>query len=94
MTRTLRLALKKEYFEAIRAGSKLEEYRLMTPYWITRLQGQTFDKIVLTWGYPKSGDTTRQIERKWNGYEMKTITHKHFGNVPHIVFAIDVSVSL
>lgn len=29
---TLTLALKGEYFDAIRAGTKLEEFRLVTPY--------------------------------------------------------------
>jgi ASC-1-like (ASCH) protein len=35
--KTLHLSLKREYFEAIRAGTKTEEYRLCTPYWQRRL---------------------------------------------------------
>lgn len=85
------LPLKAEYFDAIRDGSKLEEYRLVNDYWIKRLVGRSFSKIVLTKGYPKSGDAERRITRKWRGYVSKTITHPHFGDKPVDVFAIDVS---
>lgn len=37
MTATLRLPLKRQWFEMIRSGEKLEEYREITPYWIKRL---------------------------------------------------------
>lgn len=35
--RTLHLPLKREYFEAIRDGSKPEEFRLCTEHWRKRL---------------------------------------------------------
>ena len=54
--RTLTLPLKGEYFDAIKAGVKLEEFRAATPYWRRRLEGQGFDQIELTRGYPKRGD--------------------------------------
>lgn len=54
--RTLTLALKGEYFDAIKAGTKPEEFRQVTPYWRRRLEGQRFDRIELTRGYPKRAD--------------------------------------
>ena len=94
MTRTLTLPLKREYFEAIRDGSKLEEYRLVTDFWRKRLAGRTYDRIVLTMGYPKAGDESRRLVRAWNGYRIRTITHPHFGPEPVHVFAIDVEFTL
>jgi hypothetical protein len=87
----LHLALKAEYFEAIRAGTKTEEYRLTTPYWRKRLEGRSFDQIELTWGYPKADDQSRRLLRPWRGYRIITITHPHFGDDPVEVFAIDVT---
>lgn len=88
------LPLKGEYFDAIRDGSKPEEFRLATPYWTRRLDGRSFTSIELTRGYPKRGDGERRIERQWKGYRRTTITHPHFGADPVEVFAIDVSQSL
>lgn len=88
--KTLTLPLKREYFEAIRDGHKAEEYRLRTPHWCKRLEGQSFDRIVLTLGYPAKADTARRIERPWRGFTVKTITHPHFGPEPVEVFAINV----
>jgi len=88
---TLRLSLKGEYFDQIKAGEKPEEYRLCTPYWSTRLICRSYTQIELTKGYPKRGDQERRITRKWNGYTIKTIQHPHFGPEPVTVFAIDVT---
>ena len=87
----LTLPLKAEYFDQIRSGSKREEYRLVTPYWIKRLEGRTYEGVVLTKGYPKRDDASRRICRPWAGYEVKTITHPHFGKDPVRVFAIKVN---
>lgn len=90
---TLTLPLKREYFEAIRDGLKTEEYRLCTPYWRERI-GSPFgghDRIVLTLGYPARDDHARRIERPFNGYTIKTITHPHFGPDPVTVYAIKVN---
>lgn len=89
--RTLTLALKGQYFDEIKAGLKLEEFRLVTPYWRRRLEGRVFDQIELTRGYPKRGDASRRITLLWQGFRMRTITHPHFGANPVEVFAIDVS---
>ena len=89
------LPLKGEYFDAIKAGDKLEEYRLATAYWDKRLVvggvAKTFDRIVLLRGYPKRGDEKRRLIRKWNGWRMRQLTHPHFGPDPVVVYAIDVS---
>ncbi|GAB4059095.1 ASCH domain-containing protein [Uliginosibacterium sediminicola] len=88
---TLYLNLKTEYFQQIKAGTKPEEYRLMTDHWCKRLEGRAYDRIEIANGYPKKDDTENRIERPWRGYEIKTITHPHFGPDPVRVFAIKVN---
>ncbi|MFC3216629.1 hypothetical protein [Comamonas sp. JC664] len=56
---TLHLPLKRQYFEAIRDGTKLEEFRLCTPYWAKRLEDRAYDRIILTSGYPARDDLAR-----------------------------------
>ncbi|WP_186139374.1 ASCH domain-containing protein [Burkholderia gladioli] len=85
------LPLKAEYFHAIRDGSKVEEFRLCTPYWRKRLVGRAYRNVVLTLGYPRADDADRRLVRPWRGYEIKTITHPHFGPEPVTVFAIGVA---
>ena len=87
---TLTLALKGEYFDAIRAGTKAEEFRLLTPYWRKRLEGRTYDRIELTKGYPPRSDVARRLSLPWRGYRVTTITHPHFGAEQVEVFAINV----
>ncbi|KPC02310.1 ASCH domain-containing protein (plasmid) [Pseudomonas amygdali pv. lachrymans] len=87
---TLTLALKGEYFDAIRAGTKPEEFRLVTPYWRKRLEGRIYDRIELTKGYPARSDSARRLSLPWRGYRVTTITHPHFGGAPVEVFAIKV----
>lgn len=87
---TLRLALKGEYFDAIKAGTKAEEYRLDNDYWQKRLRLREYDTLVLTRGYPRAADHERHIVLPYRGYALKTITHPHFGPDPVKVFAIDV----
>lgn len=88
--RRLILPLKAEYFDAIQAGTKLEEYRLVNDYWRKRLEGREHDMIELTKGYPKRDDAGRRLVLPWRGYTIKTIVHPHFDNVPVEVFAINV----
>ncbi|AZW14252.1 RNA-binding protein [Bordetella bronchiseptica] len=89
----LHLALKGEYFDAIKAGTKTEEYRLCTPYWKKRLANHfaPYDRIVLTRGYPPKGDESRRLVLPWRGYAIKSITHPHFGPDPVMVYAIKVA---
>ncbi len=87
--RILRLNLKGEYFDAIRAGTKTHEFRLAST-WTRRLAGKVFDQVHLLRGYPKRGDESRILRRAWSGYTVQTITHPHFGPKPVKVLAIDV----
>lgn len=90
---TLQLAVKGEYFDAMKRGEKTEEYRLVNPYWGRRIFGRDYERLVITRGYPKRGDATKRIEIPYDGYEIKTITHPHFGTDPVKVFAIKVSIA-
>lgn len=88
--RTLTIPVKGIYFDQIKAGTKHEEFRLVTGYWVKRLRGRAYDQIVLTRGYPKADDHARRLVLPWNGYRVTVITHEHFGPEPVKVFAIDV----
>lgn len=87
----LTLALNGVYFDQIKAGTKTEEFRLRTPFWIKRLHGRTFDRIVLTRGYPARDDHERRLVLPWRGLRETTLTHPHFGPDPVEVFAIKVA---
>lgn len=91
MGNTLTLPLNGVYFDQIKAGTKLEEYRLVTPFWSKRLVCRSYSRIVLTRGYAAADDAERRLERPWRGYMVKTITHPHFGPDPVEVFAINVA---
>lgn len=87
------LPLKREYFEAIRDGSKTEEYRLRNAYWFKRIASPfiPIENIVLTLGYPARDNHARRLVLPWRGYTIKTITHPHFGPDPVEVYAIKVA---
>lgn len=87
----LHLNLKAMYFDAIAAGEKREEFRLVTPYWRRRLEGRQYAGIVLKKGYPKRDDASRILARPWTGFSIQTITHPHFGQAPVQVYAIHVN---
>jgi len=89
--RTLHLALKAEYFHAIQAGIKTEEYRLANAFWHKRLVGKKFARVVLTLGYPSHQNHARRIVKPWRGMRTTEILHPLFGSKPVQVFAIDVS---
>lgn len=84
------LNLKREYFEEIKTGIKKEEYRLCTPYWKKRLENKNFEDLIIRLGYPKRGDKEKELTFPYKGYEIKIITHPHFGNVPAKVYAIKI----
>lgn len=88
--RVLHLSLKAKYFNAIKSGAKVLEFRLATPYWEKRLVNREYDRIELTLGYPPRGDEERRITRPWRGFVRMTLKHEHFGPEPVEVFAIDV----
>lgn len=85
------LPLKGEYFDQIKAGIKTEEYRLCTEYWKIRIEERTYDRIILTSGYPKRSDAGLRLALSWRGFHVKTIWHPHFGCQPVKVYVIPVS---
>ena len=87
----LTLPLNFIYFDQIKAGTKVEEFRLRTPFWTRRLAGRSYDRIVLTRGYPARDDHERRLVLPWRGLRETTITHPHFGPDPVEVFAIRVA---
>lgn len=91
----LTLPLNGVYFDQIRDGTKLREYRLATDFWTKRLVGRNYTTIVLTRGYPKGGgiEGETRLTRRWRGYDRGRITHPHFGADEVEVFMIDVSRS-
>ena len=88
MSADLVLPLKAEYFNAIKAGNKVVEFRLATPYWRRRIEGRSYARVVLTLGYPKKDDTERRLTFPWRGAAETQIVHAHFGAEPVQVFAI------
>ncbi len=82
------LAVKKQYFEEIKCGTKKYEYRLRNEYWKKRLENKNYDEIVITLGYPKKDDNERRLTFIYSGYDKITITHPHFGDNPVEVYAI------
>jgi len=84
------LPLKRRWFDEIRQGIKAEELRVYNDYWRKRLEGREYSHIELTLGYPPRHDTSRRIFKPWLGYEIKTVTHPHFGPEPIKVYAIKI----
>jgi len=89
--KTLTLHIKRKWFEQIRDGIKTVEFRRCSNYWTKRLDGLEYDVIHLYCGYPKRGDVSRLLARKWNGCVKTKIQHPEFGNYQVDVYAIDVS---
>ena len=89
--RILTLHIKRKWFDKIKSGIKTEELRLCNDYWAKRIDGREYDVIHLYCGYPKRGDVSRLLERKWNGCVKTKIQHPEFGNYQVDVYAIDVS---
>lgn len=87
--RVLNLPVKKIYFDQIKSGEKVYEFRERTPYWTKRIEGREFDFVVITLGYPKRDDMSRRLRLPWRGYQCLTIDHEHFGGKVD-VFAIRV----
>lgn len=85
------LPVKRIYFEQIKGGSKVEEFRLVTDFWRKRLYARSYDRVVITLGYPKRDDASRRMVFGYRGFRTTTITHPHFGDQPVKVFAIDLS---
>lgn len=85
----LHLNLKSEYFDAIKNGDKPFECRLKNDYWTKKLAEREYDEVYFKKGYPTRDNLHRIIKASYEGYEIQTITHKHFGDKPVEVFAIN-----
>lgn len=88
----LQLAVNGEYFDQMKSGEKVEEYRLVTSFWSKRILARNYDRLIITRGYPKRDDASKRIDVPYAGYEVKVITHPHFGPDPVEVFAIKVNI--
>lgn len=88
----LQLAVNGEYFDQMKRGEKVEEYRLVTSFWSKRILARNYDRLIITRGYPKRSDLSKRIDVPYAGYEVKVITHPHFGPDPVKVFAIKVNI--
>lgn len=73
MQRTLKLTLKKKWYDLIKDGTKKEEYREIKQYWISRLCKKTSSKFI---------NTTADIFDKHSGvtYDIKKFDHIEFKN--------------
>lgn len=87
----LQIAVKGEYFDEIKSGEKTEEFRLHNDYWCKRLIGRSYRNLILTRGYPPSGDKSRHHIIRYRGYREIKILHRHFGTEPVKVFALQLT---
>ena len=62
------LNVKKRYFDEIKVGNKNIEYRKIKDFWIKRITGKQFDRVIIVHGYPHIRDDTNSIVFPWNGY--------------------------
>lgn len=85
------LPLKAIYFDQIKAGTKTEEFRLITPYWKKRLSHRQYRNVIVTRGYPKSSDTEKRLAFQWQGVTTRLIKHPQFGSDEVGVYVIDLS---
>lgn len=84
----LHLHVKTVYFNQIRSGEKTTENRLVNAYWNKRLDGRQYDGVVIYNAY-KPGAENR-MAFPWRGFDLRTITHPHFGGLPVTVYAIRI----
>lgn len=61
---SLKLVLKKKWYDMIASGEKTEEYREITDYWIKRIHGKGYEYVTFYLGYAK--------DRPSMTFEMKT----------------------
>ena len=88
----LQLTVNGEYFDQMKSGEKAEEYRLVNDFWNKRIMFREYDRLIIARCYPKRDDLSKRIDVPYAGYEVKAITHPHFGPDPVKVFAISVNI--
>lgn len=81
---TLTLSLKRKWFDLIKSGVKLEEYREYNPYWCSRFIVKEpgfndwvhvridYTDLVFTLGYPKKDDISRRLRFKNPRIQIRT----------------------
>jgi len=83
--KNLSLILTNHWFDQILSGRKKYEYRLVTPHWVKKLSGKSFQTITFSRGY-----TSTKSVFKCGKIELTTIKHDFFGNDPVAVFQIEI----
>ena len=86
----LHLHLRYQYFDAVLSGEKEEEYRLVTPFWRTKLHERVYEGLVLYRGYQAEAADTR-LRLPWRGCYERELRHAHFGPDIVSVYAIRLS---
>jgi len=86
--KVLRLHLKRKWWEQIKSGEKTVELRLATDYWRKRLVGRVYDEAHVYLGYPKKGDESKVVRKRWTGIAKETVLHEEFGDEPVDVYVI------
>jgi ABC-type metal ion transport system substrate-binding protein len=84
---TLFIVIKGFYFDQIKAGSKKEEYRLVTEYWKKRIEGRQYSHIIFQRGYRKDSPKMKVV---YNGYQKKNLKHEFFGDKGVYVYALQL----
>jgi hypothetical protein len=84
----LTLVVKAEFFEAIRKGQKLEDYRVASEYWRKRIEKEGIERVKIRLGFPKEEHPWNTMTFKFNGFERKRIKTKTYGDSE--VYAIDL----
>lgn len=51
--KALFLILKRKWFDLIKSGEKTHEYRDVKPYWIKRIEGKNWSRVIFANGYKK-----------------------------------------
>lgn len=74
----LRLVLTYKWYDMIDAGEKLEEYRDLTKFYRSRIEGRDYDIVTFYRGYAKDRKT---MSFKYGGYRVGTGQEK-WGAVP------------
>jgi len=79
----LRLTLKRQWFRLIASGEKREEYRVPTPWILSRLEGKQYDRIEFKNGY---GANVPTMEVEYVGWDYDFGVAK-WGATPGAVYA-------
>lgn len=74
MKSTLRLPLKKQWYEMIESGIKTEEYREIKPYWTRRFIGMNQPLFSFRYGYQQANVKGYTHVKFSYGYTKRTMT--------------------